>query len=173
VIKKAARHSQVSHTAGASGSVGVSKEAQAQAVRPLWVIAAGGILYFALVFAAGWALGPVRVFWLEPRVGSTIAVLMEQPFMLLAIIFSARWVVQQLAVPRTPVVRLGMGVVATSLMLAAEVIGARWMRGLSLSAYMAGLAHPSGLVFLAMVGVFGLMPAFIGDSRGGVRGGAS
>lgn len=93
--------------------------------------------------------------------------------MLLAIIFSARWVVRQLVVPRTTVLRLGMGVVATSLVLAAEVISARWMRGLSVSEYMVGLARPSGLVFLAMVGVFGLMPAFIGDSRGGARGGAS
>ena len=75
------------------------------------------MLYFALVFAVGWVLGLMRVFWLEPHVGVTTAVLLEQPFMLLAIIFSARWVVRQLIVPRTTVLRLGMGVVAISLLL--------------------------------------------------------
>jgi hypothetical protein len=45
------------------------------------VLKAGG-LYFALVFAAGFALGPIRLLWLVPRFGARSAELMEAPVML-------------------------------------------------------------------------------------------
>lgn len=41
-----------------------------------------GILYFACVFGAGFALGTARALWLVPRVGTRTAELMEMPFML-------------------------------------------------------------------------------------------
>jgi hypothetical protein len=71
-----------------------------------------GLLYFTLVFGAGFVLGPIRILWLVPRVGPRTAELMEAPIMLAVIIFAARWVVRRLALPPTPSQRLGMGVVA-------------------------------------------------------------
>ena len=44
--------------------------------RPLVTVAAGAF-YFTLVFAAGWVLGMLRVFWLKPYLGVTAAVLLE------------------------------------------------------------------------------------------------
>jgi hypothetical protein len=54
-------------------------------------IAAASGLYFAVVFGAGMLLGPIRVFWLEPRLGKSIAALCEMPFLLTAMALAARW----------------------------------------------------------------------------------
>ena len=52
-----------------------------------------GMLYFALVFAAGFMLGAVRTLWIVPRVGTRMAELMETPIMLVVSILAARWTV--------------------------------------------------------------------------------
>ena len=52
-----------------------------------------GIVYFALVFAVGFALGVVRVSWLVPSLGERNAELIETPFMLGAIVLAARYVI--------------------------------------------------------------------------------
>jgi uncharacterized membrane protein YciS (DUF1049 family) len=64
--------------------------------------AASALLYFAVVFAAGFLLGPIRVFWLEPQVGPTIAVLCEAPFLLAVMAVAARWVPLKLRLGRAP-----------------------------------------------------------------------
>jgi hypothetical protein len=79
-----------------------------------------GALYFALVFGAGFVLGPIRILWVVPRVGTRMAELTEAPIMLVVTIISARWIVRRLAVPSTPSSRLGMGGIALGLLLVAE-----------------------------------------------------
>src|SRR5437870_3963827 len=79
-----------------------------------------GVLYFALVFGAGFALGTVRTLWIVPRVGTRRAELMETPLMLVVTIVAARWIVLHFAVPSTPSSRLGMGCIALVLLLLAE-----------------------------------------------------
>jgi len=63
----------------------------------------------ALVFGAGFLLGPVRLLWAVPRLGTRTAELMEMSIMLVVTIVATRWVVRRLAVPSTPSNRLGMG----------------------------------------------------------------
>ena len=41
-----------------------------------------GVLYFALVFGVGFVLGPIRLFWIVPRVGTRVAELMESVWFL-------------------------------------------------------------------------------------------
>ena len=41
-----------------------------------------GVLYFALVFEAGFVLGTIRTLWVFPRIGTRTAELMEMPIML-------------------------------------------------------------------------------------------
>jgi len=41
-----------------------------------------GVLYFALVFGAGFALGTIRTLWTAPSFGTRTAELMEMPIML-------------------------------------------------------------------------------------------
>ncbi|MGE0225999.1 MAG: hypothetical protein AB7F35_27550 [Acetobacteraceae bacterium] len=120
--------------------------------------------YFLLVFAAGFALGPVRVLLLEPRIGPFAAVLVEAPVMVLAMIAAARWTTQRFTVPPAAP-RLLMGACAFGLLMIAEMSGAVWLRGLSLAAYAAHLTTPAGIVSLALFLLFALMPWLCGPRR--------
>lgn len=121
-----------------------------------------GALYFAIVFGAGFALGPVRILWVVPRFGARMAELMETPIMLVVIIASAWWIVRRLAVPSTTFSRLGMGCVALSLLLIAELTLVLWLRGMSVGEYLANRDPVSGIVYYALLAVFGAMPLFAG-----------
>ena len=120
-----------------------------------------GFLYFALVFAAGFVLGTVRVLWLVPRLGERTAELMETPIMLLVIIIAARWVVRRFpALPALPK-RLAMGVIGLVLLIAAEITFVLSLRGLSIAEYVAMRDPVSGSVYLAMLVVFAVMPLLV------------
>lgn len=124
------------------------------------ILKAGG-LYFALVFGAGFVLGPIRLLWIVPRFGARIAELMETPVMLVVIIAAARWIVRRLAVPSTPSSRLAMGGLALGLMLTAEFTLVLWLRGLSIRDYFATRDPVSGTVYYVMLGVFAVMPLLV------------
>ena len=55
------------------------------------------VLYFALVFGAGFVLGTIRTLWVVPRAGIRAAELIESPIMLLVTVFAATWVVRRSA----------------------------------------------------------------------------
>ena len=61
----------------------------------------GGGTLFLIVFGIGFLLGPVRVFWLGPRLGETMATLCEAPFLLIAIVIVARWLPRTLNLTRS------------------------------------------------------------------------
>ena len=120
-----------------------------------------GALYFALVFGAGFVLGPIRIMWIVPRFGARIAELMETPIMFGVTILAARWIVRRPAVPLKPSSRLGMGCVGLGLMLVAEFTLVLWLRGLSISEYLASRDPVSGTVYYVMLGVFAIMPFLV------------
>jgi hypothetical protein len=126
-----------------------------------WLVVKAGALYFALVFGAGFALGTLRVLWLVPALGERTAELLEMPVMLVIIIVAARWIEQRLAVPPAHPARLGMGMVALVLLLAAELTLVVWFRGLSIAEYAASRDPVSGSVYLAMPGLFAVMPLLV------------
>jgi hypothetical protein len=119
-----------------------------------------GILYFALVFGAGFVFGTVRTLWVVPRVGTRMAELMEMPIMLVVTIVTARWVVLHFAIPSVPSLRLGMGGIALGLLLVAEFGLVLWLRGLSIRQYLATRDPVSGTVYYVMLVVFAIMPLF-------------
>ena len=118
----------------------------------------GGVLYFALVFGAGFVLGPIRILWVVPRWGTRMAELMEAPIMLVVTIVAARWIVRRLAVPSTPSSRIGMGCIALGFLLVAEFTLVLWLRGISIGEYLATRDPVSGTVYYMMPGVFAIMP---------------
>jgi hypothetical protein len=120
-----------------------------------------GVLYFALVFGAGFVLGPIRILWLVPRFGTRTAELMEMPIMLAVVIFAARGVVQRLALPPTPSKRLGVGFVALGLLLVAEFTLVLWLRGLTIDEYFAHRDPVAETVYIVMLGVFAIIPLLV------------
>ena len=48
------------------------------------------MIYFVLVFAVGWVLGPIRELWAMPHFGRMAATLSEAVIMLIAVIVAAR-----------------------------------------------------------------------------------
>jgi len=120
-----------------------------------------GILYFTLVFGAGFVLGSIRVLWVVPRLGTRIAELAEAPIMFVITIFAAQWIVRRLAVPPIPSKRLGMGCLGLGLMLLAEFTLVVWLRGISIGEYLATRDTVSGTVYFVMLGIFAIMPILI------------
>ena len=120
-----------------------------------------GTLYFVLVFAAGWILGPLREFWLIPLVGQRAGLLLEVPFMVLVMIAAARWTIRKLGVPYAASTRTLMGVVALVLLLIAEAIGVRWARRLSLEAYLARFDFVTGSLTVLSVLLYAAMPMVV------------
>jgi hypothetical protein len=127
----------------------------------LMKILKSGALYFVIVFGAGFVLGPIRTLWAVPHFGTRMAELMETPIMLVVTILAARWVVRRLAVPPKALSRLGMGCIALGLMLIAEFGLVLWLRGLSISEYLASRDPVSGTVYYVMLGVFCIMPLLV------------
>ncbi|MBS1787300.1 MAG: hypothetical protein JST85_06250 [Acidobacteria bacterium] len=124
-------------------------------------IVKAGILYFVLVFGAGFLFGPIRILWAIPRFGVRTSELMEFPFMLAVIIFAARWIVRRFHVPFVASNRLGVGCTALLLLLIAEFSVGLWIRGISIKQYFASLDPVVGTVYYLMLGVFALMPFLV------------
>jgi hypothetical protein len=123
-----------------------------------------GLAYFALVFGAGFVLGALRVSFLVPRMGERISELSEMPLMFVVTVTAARFVTRRYAVPFSIAVRLGTGLLALGLLLAAELLLAVVLQDRSLADYVASSDPISGSVYLAMLVLFAVMPAFIGQT---------
>jgi hypothetical protein len=120
-----------------------------------------GVLYFVLVFGAGFVLGPIRILWVVPRLGTRMAELMETPIMFVVTLVAARCIVRRLPVPSTTSGRLGMGCVALGLLLVAEFTLVLWLRGLTIGEYLATRDPVSGTIYYMMLGVFAIMPLLV------------
>jgi hypothetical protein len=128
-------------------------------------IAAAAALYFALVFGAGFILGPIRVLWLEPRVGPLAATACEAPFLLIAIMAAARWVPRVMRLEKTVASLTLMGLGALLLQQLADFAVGVGLRGLTAAAQLAQFATPQGLIYAALLIIFVVMPALANRRR--------
>jgi type IV secretory pathway TrbD component len=120
-----------------------------------------GVLYFTLVFGAGFVLGTIRTLWVVPRVGTRKAELMETPIMLVVTIVAARSIILRLGLPFTFSARLGMGFIALLLLLVAEFGFVFWFRGQTNREYFASRDPVAGTVYYLMLAVFAVMPLLV------------
>jgi hypothetical protein len=120
-----------------------------------------GVLYFVLVFGAGFVLGGIRTLYFIPRLGTRMAELLEAPIMLVVTILAARWIVLRLALPSLLSARLGMGGIALTLLLVAEFGLVLKLRGISVREYLVTRDRVSGAVYYVMLAVFAAMPLFV------------
>lgn len=120
-----------------------------------------GALYFLVVFAAGWVLGPIRELWLIPRAGKLLAFGVEAVVMAVVIVLAAHRLTRKLPAPRERASRAVMALVAVTLLAIAEIVGVALVRGESLRDYVSELGTVPGVIFLALVLLFGAMPLFV------------
>lgn len=121
-------------------------------------IVLAAVAYFAVVFAAGFALGPVRVLWLEPRWGPHAAVLVESPFLVAAIIWAARRVPRWAAGAPGSAALAAVGLGALAILLATEFAVGVFLRGMSATEQFARFRTPEGRVYLILLAVFAAGP---------------
>lgn len=87
---------------------------------PKFVSAA--FVYFAIVFALGFALGTIRVLMTAPAIGEGWATVTELPVMLAVSWVVCAWAIRRFAVPPQSGPRAAMGLLALLLLLTAETV---------------------------------------------------
>ena len=80
-----------------------------------------GVAYFAVVFAAGFILGTLRVLVLVPNFGEFVSVVLELPVILFASWAACRWVIRSTHLEFAIGPRLIMGGTAFGLLMVAEI----------------------------------------------------
>ena len=119
------------------------------------------ILYFTLAFAAGFALGTLRILVVVPSLGERAAELLETPFMIAVSYIAARFAVRVYSVPPQTSSRIRMGVIALALLLTVEFTVVLWMRGLTLAEYFRSRDPVSGAAYCLALVLFTAMPALV------------
>ena len=121
-------------------------------------LSAAAAFYFLIVFGVGFVLGPVRVFWLEPRLGEAVATFCEAPFLLCAMLLAARWLPRALDLGPNFASLAIMGVGALLLQQFADFAVGAVLRGITPAQQLAHLSTPAGLIYVALLLAFVAMP---------------
>jgi hypothetical protein len=118
------------------------------------------VLYFLLVFGAGFILGTGRVLLVVPLLGERVAELMEMPLMLAVIVAAAKWVIHHKLDSRQTSA-LSIGFIAMGFVLLADLGVGLWLRGMSATEVFLNRDPVSGTVYYAALLLFAVMPALI------------
>lgn len=121
-------------------------------------IVTAAAIYFALVFGVGLVLGPVRVLWLEPVLGQTLAVACEAPFLLLAMAVAARLAPRWAGFAGGGAGHLAVGIVALILQQVADLAVGFGLRGMTLQQQLEHFVTPAGWIYAFTLVVFALAP---------------
>lgn len=120
--------------------------------------AKAGAAYFATIFAAGFILGTLRVFVLEPAFGATLAVLIELPVILAASWMVSARLIQFFRIEARLSPRLAMGLTAFGLLIGAEFVVGYFAFDRSLAEQLRHYATLHGAIGLGGQIVFALIP---------------
>ncbi len=119
-----------------------------------------GLVYFAIVFAAGFALGTLRVLVVAPHIGELPAVLAELPVLLGVSWVACGYAIRRCDAGATFDARGTMGLVAFGVLMVVEFLLANVGFGRSLAEHLSRYAGPAEALGLAGQMVFGAMPLF-------------
>lgn len=120
--------------------------------------AAAGFFYFAIVFAAGFVLGAIRVSVLSAAIGDLAATIIELPVILTISWIACLFVLRRFEVAQKAAARLTMGAVAFALLIAAEIALGLSLMDRSIDAQLAAMTAPPALVGLGGQILFALFP---------------
>ena len=133
--------------------------------QPKRTLAAAAGLYFGIVFATGLILGPVRVIYLEPWLGPTLAVLLETPFLLAAMAFAGRWAPIWTKLTPSVLSLLSVGILALAFQEVADLAVGFGLRGMTFNQQLALFATPPGWIYLFDLAAFALAPLIMRKAR--------
>lgn len=123
------------------------------------------VLYFLLVFGAGFALGISRVLMVVPVLGERTAELLEMPLILFVVVIAARWIVHHRLDAHRLSSAFSVGFLALGIMLFAELIVGIWLRGMSATEVFLHRDPISGAAYYVSLLLFAVMPAVIARLR--------
>jgi hypothetical protein len=132
-----------------------------------------GFVYFAVVFGAGFVFGVFRELALTPVYGRTTAVMLEAPFMLVAIVAGA-WIAvhREAPAPGRPALFM-IGLIGLLLVQVADFGIGLGLRGMSVRDQLDYLLSAAGQLYLGLLAVFLVMPLIVGSFRSAASKGAS
>jgi hypothetical protein len=116
------------------------------------------LVYFGLVFGAGFILGPIRVLLLEPQVGARIAELIEAPIMLTAILFASRWISRHWSNLSFKGL-LGAGMITVAMILSADLGVGVFLRDMSVQQVFTNRDIVTGSVYYILLAITATAPA--------------
>lgn len=121
-----------------------------------------GTLYFLITIGAGFVLEVIRLQVIALHINEWIAEILEIPNVLLATMIGARWVVGQFILPPLPGIRLGVGLVALSLMIVMEWIFLQVLQSLAVAGYITSQDAAVSTLPIGALGVLTAMPFLVG-----------
>jgi hypothetical protein len=124
---------------------------------PVMMVWRAAIVYFAVVFAAAFGLGVVRVMLVAPQVGALAAVALEVP-----IVLALSWLVAGRILRRWPMAlphRLAMGALAFMILMLAEAMLSGLLFGQTVRDFVDAMATLPGALGLAGQIGFAVIPA--------------
>lgn len=118
-----------------------------------------GLRYYAIIFGLAFAMGIARTMVIAPRLGATVAVLLEVPIIVAASWVAARRLLRHrsLTLPQ----RAAMGATGFILTMLSEVVLARVLREQDVTDWAADIMTPLGLTGLAAQIAFAVMPLLV------------
>ena len=129
------------------------------------------VVYALSAFSIGFLLGAIRVTLVAPRVGETLAVLLEAPLMLAVSWKLSRWSAGRFGVLSHFNDALLMGMIGFATLMSAEIVTAVLLFGRSVQSYFDGFASVAGMIGLLAQVCFAVFPVVqVGRGRGAVGG---
>jgi len=110
------------------------------------------------VFAIGFALGAIRVLLLVPRLGDTVAVLLEAPVILALSWQMSRWSAKKSGLMTDTGGALLMGTISLAVLMSAEFVTAMTCFNRTVAEYFAGFWSVPGAIGLAAQLCFASFP---------------
>lgn len=120
--------------------------------------AQAGIAYFAIIFAAGFILGPLRILMLVPAIGEFSAVLLELPVMLGLAWMVSLWLVGRFKLLHRLAQRLIMGGLGFLLLVLGEIGISTVVFEQSVAEFFVRYREPSAMLGLAGQLAFAIIP---------------
>lgn len=125
----------------------------------------GASVYFLALFSLGFALGTIRVVVIAPRFGVLAGTIAEVPIMLIAALWTCRWMIRRWRVPSANSTRVAMAIWFLLLLFMFETLLGAALFGRTMSEQWAALVTSAGLIGLAAQVVAALLPTVV-EKRG-------